>query len=79
MSFAERLKGVAIAIGLLLLCAPVAVVLTILTASFWAWVEAAFGVEAYGHSGPAEWCYLVVYGVLVVGCTWGWSRLQRGT
>jgi hypothetical protein len=33
----------------------------------WSWFEAAAGVEAIGHSGPAEWCYLLVFAVLASG------------
>jgi hypothetical protein len=45
---------------------PVALVGTFLLAPFWGWFEAQTGVEALGHSGPAEWCYLAVYAVLAL-------------
>ena len=40
---------------------PLAAVTTLALLPFWSWVEARFGVEAVGHSGPADWCYEVAY------------------
>jgi len=77
MTFRERLKGVAIALFVLLMCLPVAVAGTILTSPFWRWFETQSGIEAYGHSGPAEWCYLVTYGVLVTIATFIWWRTNQ--
>ena len=77
MRLRERVRGAFIAVGLLLLCFPLAVVLTFVTAPIWLRIEMRFGVESYGHSGPAEWCYLVVYVLLVIACTFVWSRRTR--
>lgn len=66
MTFLERLKGAAIGLVVVIVCAPIAVVTTLLTMPFWTWVEGTFSIEAVGHSGPAEWCYLATYLVLVV-------------
>lgn len=43
--------------------APVSFVVTILLVPMWRWLEAAFAIEALGHSGPSSWCYFSVYGV----------------
>jgi hypothetical protein len=32
---------------------------------FWSWLEASTWVESVGHSGPAEWCYVVTFVVLL--------------
>ena len=77
VNFRERIKGVGIALALLIGCFPVAVVITLITSPVWSWYEAQFGIEAYGHSGPAEWCYLVSYGLLIAGCAIIWSRVNR--
>lgn len=53
-------------IGVAVLLAPVAFVLTIAAFPFWRWLETAFGVESVGHSGPAEWCFLATYAGLVI-------------
>ena len=49
--------------------APLSVVATILLRPFWSWFEASTGIESLGHSGPAEWCYLLVFLLLVAGGT----------
>jgi hypothetical protein len=36
----------------LLMTVPAAIIMTILAMPFFAWIEARFGVEAVGHSGP---------------------------
>ncbi len=77
MTLVQRLKGVAIAMTILVACFPLAAVLTILVSPLWSWFEARTGIEAYGHSGPAEWCYLVMYGLLVGICSLIWTRTNR--
>jgi preprotein translocase subunit SecY len=77
MNLAERLKGVAIAMAILIICFPLAIIITIFTSSFWLWVELNLQIEAYGHSGPAEWCYLVSYGFIVAIFTYVWSRIRN--
>ena len=78
MTFGDRVKGVVIALAILVACFPVAVLLTFVASPLWSWFEAQSGIEAYGHSGPAEWCYLVSYGLLVAICAFVWSRIDRG-
>lgn len=74
---AARLRGVGIALTLCLLSAPVAVVATVVLLPFWSWLERAFGFEAVGHSGPGEWCYLLVYLALLAGAAMIWSLVGR--
>ena len=45
----------------LLVIAPLSVLITIVLAPLWRWLEAATGIEAIGHSGPAAWCYVLVF------------------
>ncbi len=49
---------------------PAGLAVTIGLFPFWDWLERTTGLESVGHSGPAEWCYLVVYSisVAVLGC-----------
>ena len=49
----------------LLVAAPMSAAVTFLLSPFWRWLETRSGVESVGHSGPAGWCYGVVYLVLV--------------
>lgn len=70
-----------VAVTLLLVpvvCAPLAVVTTILCAPFWEWFEAATAIQSYGHHGPAEWCYLVTFAALVAaGCALAFMAGRR--
>lgn len=63
-------------VGVALVSVPVGLILTFFLAPFWTWVEATVGIESIGHSGPAEWCYLVVVGV--VFCAIGGFLMARG-
>ena len=78
MTFRDRLKGVVIAIVILIICFPIAVVITLLSSPFWSWFEHYFEIEAFGHSGPAEWCYLVSYSLIITlwGAIW-WRAAKR--
>jgi hypothetical protein len=50
--------------GILLVCLPIAFILTILLSPLWSWIEATYGIESIGHSGPSDWCFYLVYGVI---------------
>jgi len=43
---------------------PIAFIVTILLSPLWSWIEATYGIESIGHSGPSDWCFYLVYGVL---------------
>ena len=77
VTFFDRLKGVAIALVILVICFPLAGVLTFVASPLFSWFEAWSGIEAYSHSGPAEWCFLVTYGLLVGICTLLWAKINR--
>ena len=51
-------------LAVLVVCVPIAFIVTILLSPFWSWIEATYGIESIGHSGPSDWCFYVVYGVL---------------
>ena len=76
-----RLLGrrVLISAAILGVCVPVSFVAGVLTFPFWSWIEDRFGVEAVGHSGPAEWCYWTIYGLVAAGGLLGYWRMQRRT
>ena len=48
-----------------LLAVPLALVLTLALLPLWRWLEAATGIESIGHSGPSEWCYAAMYGIIM--------------
>ncbi len=49
---------------ILLVCIPLSLVATFILMPLWSWLEARYGIESVGHSGPAEWCYVAVYAIL---------------
>ena len=77
MTFGRIVKRALLSLGLLLACLPAAFIATVATFPFWRWIEEQLGVEAFGHSGPAEWCYWLVYAVLAAGCFGFWSWIAR--
>lgn len=72
-------RTAAAALGVWVLSAPAAILATILLYPFWSWVEDTFRIESVGHSGPAEWCYLVVFLIVAVPATWFTVRAVRRT
>ena len=52
-------------IAVLVIAVPLTLVITFLLYPFWSWLDVIGGIESLGHSGPAAWCYEVVYLVLV--------------
>jgi len=53
-----------ITLAVLVACLPLAFIVTILLSPLWSWIEATYGIESIGHSGPSDWCFYVVYGVM---------------
>lgn len=75
MKMKQCLKGVGIALIILVITMPVTIIIVIITHPFWLWFEKTSGIESYGHSGPAEWCYWFVYFILLACATYIWSRI----
>lgn len=61
-----RIYSVLLFVVLLILLLPVAFMLTLVLEPFWQWIDRNHAIEASGHSGPAEWCFLLVYTVCVL-------------
>lgn len=57
----RRLRTLVLMVVMVLICAPVSLVVTLMLIPFWRWLESHTGLESIGHSGPAEWCYLSVF------------------
>ena len=77
MDFRTRLKGAGLGLLICILALPVAFFITVITFPFWRWFESITEIESFGHSGPAEWCYWLVYGVLILIATFIWWLAQR--
>jgi uncharacterized membrane protein YphA (DoxX/SURF4 family) len=61
---------------IVVLALPLTLVLTFILSPFWNWFETASGVESLGHSGPANWCFLAVF-LVVLALGWGTWRMVR--
>ena len=79
MEVKKKLNKVGMIILIAIFCIPIAIVFTLFTSSFWEWFETTFKIESYGHSGPADWCYLISYVILIVICFSVWSVSKRRT
>ena len=60
---------------------PVALVGTFMLWRFWDWFEKKTGIESLGHSGPANWCFvaayvLLLFGVMLALAIRGWNRSE---
>jgi hypothetical protein len=51
-------------LAVLVVCLPIAFIVTFLLSPLWSWIEATYGIESIGHSGPSDWCFYAVYVVL---------------
>lgn len=51
-------------VGILLISIPLSVATTLAMLPVWQWFEDRFQIESVGHSGPADWCFLVMF----LGC-----------
>jgi hypothetical protein len=70
-------RRIRIAFGALVIVAlslPVAFFATFLLLPLWRWIEASFGLEIVGHSGPAEWCFLLVFALTAGLLLWFYFR-----
>ena len=65
MSFKTARAG-AVLVAALVISLPIAFLTTILLIPLWSWIEAKYGIESIGHSGPADWCYATVYTMFVL-------------
>ena len=73
----KPLKTVLVLIFGGVIAAPIAVVATFLMSPFWNWLETETGIESMGHSGPADWCFLVIYLLLLLPTFTVIFRLRR--
>ena len=56
---------------------PVSVVVTFLLVPVWRRLEATTGIESLGHSGPSDWCFWLVYALLLASAALVALRRRR--
>ena len=58
-------KRAGVAIALVVLYASAALPLTAITTlallPLWRFIEERYGIESVGHSGPSDWCFILLY------------------
>ena len=64
-------------LGIIVLDLPVAFALTMMLLPVWTTIERRSGIESVGHSGPATWCFVLVY-VCVVALSLGTYLYRLG-
>jgi ABC-type dipeptide/oligopeptide/nickel transport system permease component len=62
----SMLRHALMTLALLLASAPFAVVVTLVLFPLWTLLESTTGIESVGHSGPAEWCYVITFGIIAL-------------
>jgi len=40
---------------------PLSAIMTLAMLPLWRHIEARYGIESVGHSGPADWCFILMY------------------
>ena len=64
---------------LIICCVPVTFIVTFLMIPFWSWLEATYGIESIGHSGPSEWCFNLMFVLLSAISVSGYILVRRRT
>ena len=67
------LKKVLISFGICIAALPVAAITTFLLVPFWRWLEEKTKIESIGHSGPADWCFVAIYFLILIASFGVWS------
>jgi len=70
-------KNTVVLATLVFLGIPLSYLLTLLLFPFWTYLEAKTGIESAGHSGPAAWCFLLVFAFMLIACVLGVVRAVR--
>ena len=70
-------RSILVLMGILVLGMPLTFVITILLLPLWSEIERRCGIESVGHSGPAEWCFWVVFSLCIIMLAAG-TRWLRG-
>jgi len=69
-----------IALALLFAAAalPLSAIMTLALLPLWRVVEERYGIESVGHSGPADWCFILIYALwLTAGAVVFALRVRR--
>jgi hypothetical protein len=74
----RALTTVALALLFAAAALPLSAVTTLALLPFWRLVEERYGIESVGHSGPADWCFILIYALwLTAGAAVFALRVRR--
>ena len=71
-------RAVLLLVGIVVLSMPVAFVVTIMLMPLWSAIERRWGIESVGHSGPADWCFWLVFATCIMTFTIVARRWRTG-
>jgi hypothetical protein len=70
-------RAVLLLVAIVVVSMPVTFVVTILLMPLWSAIERHWGIESVGHSGPADWCFWLVFATSIMMFTLVARRLRR--
>jgi hypothetical protein len=73
----RALKTALWTLAIVVACFPVSFIVTFMLTPLWSWIEATYGIESIGHSGPADWCFWSVYGIFVAVALGAYAVYRR--
>ena len=79
MDMGTSIKVAGLVLLFCIIALPAAFFITVITFPVWRWSEEISGIESFGHSGPAEWCYWFVYIFLLVSMAFIFNKLKNKT
>ena len=67
----KTMRTILLSVLAMVVTAPISIIVTAMLFPFWSWLESSSGIESVGHSGPADWCYLFMFVLLlaILGAT----------
>jgi hypothetical protein len=71
-------RGVAMVAAIIVIGIPVTFAATIALLPLWSMIERRYGIESVGHSGPADWCFWLVFSLYLVAA-WAVARWFRSS
>ena len=73
----SRIRLALVLASVAIACVPLTVFLTFLLVPLWRWIEATYSIESIGHSGPADWCFELIYALTLLSGLVLALRLRR--
>ncbi len=56
---------------------PLGAITTLALLPLWRTIEERYGIESVGHSGPADWCFILIYALWLSAGAGVWLVRRR--